>query len=60
MRYLLHDIIFEGDTNDLDQIMKFKGELIFWRITLEGRFQKRVRFQGSICLKLFGIGPYVL
>ena len=31
-----------------------------WRTTWEGKFQGRVCFKGSICLKMLWIGPYVL
>ena len=60
MRYLLHDIILEGNTNDLDQEIKLNGELILWRTTLESRVQRSIEFKGSISLKLFLIGPCVL
>ena len=52
MRHLLHGIILEGDTNDPDQEMKPKKELIFWRIILEDKIQGKVQFKSSIYLKL--------
>ena len=46
--------------NGPNQEMKLKGELVFWRIILKGRIQERIRSEGSICLKLLEIGPYVI
>ena len=42
--------------NGLNQDLKLKGELMFWRTVLEGT---RVQFKGSIGLKLLHISPYV-
>ena len=56
VKHLLHDIILEGDNSTLNQEIKLKGELMFWRTILEGR----VKFKGSIYLKLLQIAPYVL
>ena len=39
IKSLLHGFILEGSTNALNQEMKLKEELIFWRTKMEGMVQ---------------------
>ena len=41
VRCSLHDIVLEGNKNGLNQDMKLKGKLMFWRIILKSRVQGR-------------------
>ena len=48
MRCLQHGIILEGNNNGPNEDTKLKEALMFWRVMLEGRVQRRVMFKGFI------------
>ena len=55
MRCLLHGIVLEGNTNDLNQQMKLKGKLMYGeplgKVNFKGGFASRVQF-ASKCFEL--------